>query len=94
MTEGRALRRHHQQRMKVKAKRKYPSDPRATHYADNLALCSCVLCGNPRRFAKGAQRLTVQERRIIEDIVAGEDDGTGATARLQWSLAHEEVYPF
>lgn len=26
-------------------------------------LCSCSSCGNPRRYAKGADRLSIQERR-------------------------------
>ena len=38
-------------------------------HADNLAACSCSMCGNPRRsaFAKGKEKLTLQELRFLED---------------------------
>ena len=32
------------------------------------ALCSCHMCGNPRKFAKGDERLTMQERRDRDSI--------------------------
>jgi hypothetical protein len=37
----------------------------AQQNADNLAMCSCSMCGNPRRslYSKGEERLTMQERR-------------------------------
>lgn len=67
----RALRRHHRARMIHHAMRSYvigafddegwaERRTRATYWADNLAKCSCYLCGNPRKFEG---RLTVQERR-------------------------------
>jgi hypothetical protein len=28
------------------------------------AVCSCQMCGNPRRYAKGKGRITMQERRL------------------------------
>ena len=31
-------------------------------------MCSCFMCGNPRKYAKGAERLTMQERRDKESI--------------------------
>lgn len=31
--------------------------------------CSCSMCGNPRRFAKGKQRLTIQERRALRNML-------------------------
>lgn len=49
-------------RMKVKAARIYPNEPKAKQ-ADYLAVCSCWMCGNPRRMLKGTERITVQERR-------------------------------
>lgn len=50
MTKSRALRRHHAQRMKAKAKAvTYNGDIKI---ADHLAACSCVLCGNPRKWFK------------------------------------------
>lgn len=64
---GRAIRRHQHQRMKAKAKRVYPGDPNATRHADNLALCSCWMCRNPRHTWKGKDKLTLQERRLSEN---------------------------
>lgn len=61
------------QRMKAKAIASYKSngysDPfRAVKHADYMAVCSCDMCGNPRRhFGKR----TLQERRVIESM---EDD--------------------
>lgn len=51
----RALRRHHKDRMKDKAKSvlkfwfKEPTESEVGKHADNLAVCSCEQCGNPRR---------------------------------------------
>jgi hypothetical protein len=28
------------------------------------AACSCQMCGNPRRYAKGKGKITMQERRL------------------------------
>ena len=68
----RAIRRHHKARMKAKATamlRSWGSDWLQTrnigHWADNLAKCSCSMCGNPRRHGGG---LTVQERRLAEEV--------------------------
>jgi hypothetical protein len=30
--------------------------------------CSCHVCGNPRRYSKGEERLTMQERRNKEEL--------------------------
>ena len=56
----RARRRRDLDRMKVKARRLYPDQPRAARYADHLAVCSCYACGNPRRYWR---ELTAQEKR-------------------------------
>lgn len=29
--------------------------------------CSCYMCGNPRRIGKGKQRLTIQERKALQN---------------------------
>lgn len=64
---GRAIRRHHKERMKRKAawvgraRWDWPDIP-VGKYADNIAICSCWMCGNQRRYSK--QR-TVQERRQL-----------------------------
>lgn len=65
---GLAYRRHHRQRMLERAKRKlrdWGDDPvwieqSALRWADNLAKCSCYMCGNPRRHFN---ELTFQEQR-------------------------------
>jgi hypothetical protein len=64
----RAERRHHADRMKAKAKRVRPWDSTATHKADHLAICSCSMCGNPRRHFKGKDRITIQERKIKDAL--------------------------
>ncbi|KFI24206.1 hypothetical protein CG51_18560 [Haematobacter missouriensis] len=46
-------------RMKKKALKVYPHDKRATS-ANNLKVCSCWMCGNPRRYSG---EMTIQERR-------------------------------
>lgn len=68
--KDRANRRHHEERMKAKARRLYPGKPNAITYANHLAVCSCWMCGNPRRHIKGAERLTLQERRLAPAISA------------------------
>jgi hypothetical protein len=47
--------------MQAKARRIYNHDPKA-RAAEYMAVCSCWMCGNPRRHAK-SDRLTLQERR-------------------------------
>lgn len=59
----RARRRRDLQRMKAKARRVYRERPQAAKWADYLAVCSCWMCGNPRRLGTG-EELTVQERRM------------------------------
>lgn len=61
----RAERRHHSKRMKAKARRfarrdnfRDPENMARIH--NHLALCSCHLCGNPR---KHWNELTIQEKR-------------------------------
>lgn len=63
--EKRARRRRDLERMKAKARRIYPHDPKAKT-AEYLAVCSCAVCGNARRYEK-ADRLTMQERRAETD---------------------------
>ena len=47
------------------AKRKAASVKLYGHanHANHLRVCSCAACGNPRKYAKGAQKLTLQERK-------------------------------
>ena len=74
----RSVRRHHKERMKAKAKQLYrwwysqggyQVHPKAHHYADNLALCSCYGCGNPRKWFN---RVTIKE--YMFDIDANEQE--------------------
>lgn len=55
------IRRYHKQRMKDKAKKIYPYDYHGKN-ADNLAVCSCINCGNPRKFFK---KITEKERVFV-----------------------------
>jgi hypothetical protein len=61
MIPKRSRRRADLARMKAKARKLYPHDHQAKA-ADYLAVCSCAMCGNPRRYEK-SERLTMQERR-------------------------------
>jgi len=64
----RALRRHHTERMKRRAKKIYPAIRDAhgnlifeaqIHLANHLAVCSCPACGNQRKY----EGPTIQEKR-------------------------------
>jgi len=62
---SRAMRRHHEARVKARVRRYYGGlamgSPRDTgKIAHARSLCSCRLCGNPRRYWK---EVTVQEMR-------------------------------
>lgn len=62
---SRALRRHHEGRLKRRVSDYYGgytrSDARATgRLAHTRTLCSCPMCGNPRRYLG---EVTLQERR-------------------------------
>lgn len=46
----RAIRRHHKDRMRAKARRLFADCSRPEKYADNLTPCSCETCGNPRKW--------------------------------------------
>ena len=73
----RAIRRHHRQRMLRRALRSIvlsgTDDPewrlcRARRWYNNLALCSCWMCGNPRRWRWAAP---YQEQKLHQ---AARDD--------------------
>lgn len=63
----RALRRYHSRRMKAKAKRIYPWWPKNYKAADQLQICSCTMCCNPRHscWNSGTNKLTWQERNAL-----------------------------
>ena len=63
----RSLRRHHSQRMKAKARKihwmwqllpttGWKIQSRVHYYADHLKMCSCYMCGNPRKWWKTKTR--------------------------------------
>ena len=56
----RARRRHDRARMIARVKRVQPWATVPQKLADNLAMCSCWMCGNPRR---RLNERTMQERR-------------------------------
>ena len=65
--KDRAYRRHHNARMLRRAKRKLTewggtewAEIAAARWANNMAKCSCYMCGNPRRHFN---QLTFQEQR-------------------------------
>ena len=72
---GLAKRRHDKERMKARAKRLgriLGYDPqKAPKYADHITVCSCWMCGNPRRFFA---ELTMPERRLLAARKGGSDD--------------------
>lgn len=64
-----AIRRHHAKRMKDKFRVRQAihklwgdSNKAAGTYANHGCSCSCVMCGNPRRYFG---ELTIQERKAI-----------------------------
>ena len=64
--EKRARRRRDLQRMKAKARKVYPHDARATG-AEHLAMCSCRMCGNPRRHGEGDKFSDAKKRYVLEE---------------------------
>lgn len=78
MEAKRARRRRDLQRMKAKAVRTFKrygfSPEHLARRANNMALCSCDMCGNPRwsGWNKG-ERLTLQERRFMAEEVDEQD---------------------
>lgn len=60
---SRAIRRHHEQRMKDKCKRVYPDDGQPGYLSNNLKFCSKTCCANPRKW-RGKK--TFQERRDLQ----------------------------
>lgn len=76
---GRAIRRHqatsHMNRRLKEDRNMHFNDLSCPCWHDGKAkarfkeqpqVCSCPGCGNPRRHEKGAERLTVQERRFLK----------------------------
>lgn len=70
----RAQRRFHAQRLKTKARRLYPEDPKAKN-ANHLTACSCAMCGNGRKhFGYGTfaeERAKTAWNEAVQDAVHG-----------------------
>lgn len=73
----RALRRHHRERMKARARRKLLDWGFGSHYntdwdwvlgvrGDTFTCCSCHACGNPRHWFAGDDKIAMAERRMNE----------------------------
>ncbi len=86
----RAYRRHHRQRMISRARIKYTEwndDPEWIEWNvlrnhSHMAVCSCWMCGNPRRVGWGTteSRLTMQERKRYNSLREGIEDYYDYTA--------------
>lgn len=74
----RAIRRHHRNRMKARAKAKLIAWEGRHRFntdweqvlglrGDTFTCCSCWVCGNPRKWSSGADRKTMAERRRDEE---------------------------
>ncbi len=66
----RARRRRDLMRMTKKARRLYSTNPSAGKWADHLAVCSCWMCGNPRRRSRA---ITLHEVRWLSEPVNGDE---------------------
>ena len=86
IVKKRALRRHHASRLKKKAKQvfklwdfgkgmsKGKLEEAVGRFHNNLAKCSCSMCGNPRKYGEK----TLQERRV--DVAALDEWGENTKA--------------
>ncbi len=68
--KSRAIRRHHEKRIKRRVKEYYggihrDNTRRLGQIAGTRTPCSCWMCGNPRKYFND---LTVQERRLCGDF--------------------------
>jgi len=77
-TMSRAKRRHHRARMQKKVENLLKNiwcdnnntwiEWSATRMRDNMQVCSCYACGNPRRQAWcGKEKITMAEKRAIDN---------------------------
>lgn len=65
----RSIRRHHMERLKKNRCKYYNGNklPRVIGMlAHTATICSCHMCGNPRKYFK---ELTIQEKRFLEIII-------------------------
>ena len=60
----RSLRIHHRKR--IRKNRAHYCGGNIGKFIETPKMCSCWMCGNPRRHMRGKERLTVQERRFLE----------------------------
>lgn len=74
---SKAERRHQMKRIKDKRSKyilaQFIQSKRALgRLCSTPAPCSCFMCGNPRKYAKGKERLTVQELRADDSVTVGQ----------------------
>lgn len=64
---SRAVRRHHLERMKSKARKVYWFNSNPEKLANHLAACSCAMCGNPRKYFKEETRAEYKAKISSEE---------------------------
>ncbi|MCM1513045.1 MAG: hypothetical protein NC112_08080 [Oxalobacter formigenes] len=62
-----SVRRHHKRR--IRKKRAHYCNGHIGKFVETPKMCSCWMCGNPRRYAKGKEQLTIQERRFQDSEI-------------------------
>jgi hypothetical protein len=67
LSDKRAKRRLAQARMKARARKLYPHDPKA-RLANHLACCSCHMCGNPARYGEPSMQRLRADARLREQV--------------------------
>lgn len=81
----RGWRRHHRRRMIRRAYSVFRCSELAVRLANHIKECSCVYCGNPRRWNTGKRTGSLAERRL--------EDRHGRTLQIlefeTWGLASE-----
>jgi hypothetical protein len=50
-----------------------------------IKLCSCWMCGNPRKFFKGDDKLTIQERKQLESEKLYDDEDHYDSYYTHWA---------
>lgn len=68
---GKALRRHHKERMKTKARRIYPGQSEAHYLADHIKACSCYGCGNRRKYdGPKIKEMTLKTEKEMDETLS------------------------
>lgn len=62
MKTSRRMRRYHLRRMKTRSEKLY----KTRKFANHLAMCSCWMCGNPRKYLGEKTRQELQHEEMDE----------------------------